>query len=256
MNRTHPLQTLQHFLWIWLTLILAFYLSWIALSQTHFLYSIWYDHGGIKENIEQYAPQNRFREGFETTDDQTRKKLFAGIVSAIHQQGQGLESLHYVDAHTQKTKTLLHHAEVTHLKDVAHLIDWLKNLGWGLLLLWGVLTSYLLKNRTVNQIIQRPLFPSRRSVIFNIGIGLAAISAGLLIIGSQRVFYQLHIWIFPAEHQWFFYYQDSLMSTMMKAPDLFAYIAVSLSGLALMLFSLLFFVLNQLDKRSSVRPLK
>jgi len=47
----------------------------------------------------------------------------------------------------------------------------------------------------------------------------------VLSLGPEKVFNQLHIWIFPDNHQWFFYYEDSLMSTMMKAPYLFAYIA-------------------------------
>ena len=232
MNTQSLIKKTQHFLWIWLTLLLGFYLSWITLSQSNFLYNIWYDHAGIKENIEEFAPKNRFRAGFETTRDDTRKTLFAGIVTSIHHQGSGLRDLNYVNAHTQQTVPLLHRAEVVHLTDVAHLIEFLKKLGWGLLLLWATLTTYLLMSKS-------PM-PSRQSAFWNIGAGLILTLAGLLTLGSKQVFYQLHIWIFPANHQWFFYYQDSLMSTMMKAPDLFAYIAASLSALAIVFFILLF----------------
>ena len=219
-------------MWIWLTLILGFYLSWITLSQSNFLYGVWYDHAGIKENIEEFASKNKFRQGFETTDDATRKALFAGIVTAIHHQGAGLSELKYLNAHSQQTLPLLHRAEIVHLTDVANLIEWLKKLGWGLLLLWASLTTYLLMKKST--------MPSKKSAFLNIGVGLIITSAGLLTLGGKAVFYQLHIWIFPANHQWFFYYQDSLMSTMMKAPDLFAYIAASLTLLGLLFFIGLF----------------
>jgi hypothetical protein len=50
----------------------------------------------------------------------------------------------------------------------------------------------------------------------------------------------MHVWVFPADHQWFFYYQDSLMSTLMKAPYLFGYIAVALVALATVFLALIF----------------
>lgn len=209
----------------------------MALSQSNFLYGIWYDHAGIAENIEAYAPKNRFRNGFETTDSDTRKALFAGIVDAIHNQGEGFKSLTYVNAYTQKTIPLLHRAEIVHLTDVANLIQFLEKLGWGLLLLWTILTTYLLMSH------QR--FASWSSALWNLGAGLVGLAGVLVFFGAKTVFYQLHIWIFPPEHPWFFYYQDSLMSTMMKAPDLFAYIALSLTLLALLFFVTLFTFFNR-----------
>jgi hypothetical protein len=223
---------LKQFLWVWLTLILSLYLSWIVLANANFLYGFWYDYAGIDENIEQYAPQNRFRDYFETTDAQTRKALFSGMVTAIHQHGQGLQDLSYPHPTKPLNIPLLHSAEVTHLTDVAHLIDFLKKIGWSLLFIWGALTTYLLMSR-------QPV-ASPKSLLLNIGIGLLTFSSPIFIFGAKQVFYQLHIWVFPADHQWFFYYQDSLMSTMMKAPDLFAYIGMSLLTLGLLLFLLLF----------------
>ncbi len=222
---------LRQFTWVWLTLILSLYLSWIILANANFGYSIWYDYAGISENIEEHAPHNRFRHHFATTDDETRKALFAGIVAAIHQQGQGLQTLSYPHPSKPVQIPLLHTAEIIHLTDVANLIDFLTKLGWGLLLIWGVLSSYLLMSR-------QP-FPSPKKSLINVGVGLFVFTIPIAIIGFKNIFYQLHIWIFPADHQWFFYYQDSLMSTMMKAPDLFAYIGLSLGGLALLLFVIL-----------------
>ncbi|MFN2223885.1 MAG: DUF1461 domain-containing protein, partial [Candidatus Promineifilaceae bacterium] len=43
-------------------------------------------------------------------------------------------------------------------------------------------------------------------------------------------------WICPPGHQWFFYYQDSLMTTMMKAPVLFAGIAAEWLVLTIAVF--------------------
>jgi hypothetical protein len=58
-------------------------------------------------------------------------------------------------------------------------------------------------------------------------------------VGWVEVFYAAHRWIFPDDHQWFFFYQESLMSTMMQAPDLFLYIGISMAILALLAFILL-----------------
>ncbi len=241
MRRSIFLLPLKQFLWIWLTLILSLYLSWIVLAKANFLYGFWYDYAGISEHIDHYAPKNRFRHDFETTDAQTRKALFAGIVKAIHHQGHGLQSLTYQD----RTKTidipLLHSAEIVHLTDVVKLIELLKKLGWGVLFIWGALSIYRLRSR-------QP-FPSPQKGLLNVTFSLFILAIPIAIFGAQKVFYQLHIWVFPADHHWFFYYQDSLMSTMMKAPDLFAYISISLLVLGILLFILivkLFHALNRI----------
>jgi hypothetical protein len=62
---------------------------------------------------------------------------------------------------------------------------------------------------------------------------LAALMVTVLLLGPNKVFYRLHPLVFPPAHQWFFYYQDSLMSTMMQAPDLFGYIAVVWAALSM-----------------------
>lgn len=60
----------------------------------------------------------------------------------------------------------------------------------------------------------------------------------LIWIGPTRVFYTLHEWVFPSDHQWMFSYQESLMTTLMKAPDLFAAIAVAV-GMGMLVIGLL-----------------
>ena len=56
------------------------------------------------------------------------------------------------------------------------------------------------------------------------------------VFGFTDIFYYLHTVVFPNNHQWFFYYQESLMSSLMKAPDLFAAIGLSLSVIAVIIY--------------------
>jgi hypothetical protein len=50
----------------------------------------------------------------------------------------------------------------------------------------------------------------------------------VILLGPTKIFYLAHEVVFPDKHQWFFYYEESLMSTMMKAPALFGPIALQL----------------------------
>jgi hypothetical protein len=65
------------------------------------------------------------------------------------------------------------------------------------------------------------------------------------------VFYGLHTWIFPPGHAWFFYYQDSLMTMMMKAPELFAYIALTLAVVSLACLMVMLWLTGRLFRRFS-----
>ena len=71
------------------------------------------------------------------------------------------------------------------------------------------------------------------------GFGALLGALMVVVIGAKDVFYALHEWVFPSDHQWFFFYQDSLMSTMMKAPDFFGYVAAALVSLALIILCLI-----------------
>ena len=64
------------------------------------------------------------------------------------------------------------------------------------------------------------------------------------VIGPQRVFYSLHEWVFLGMAPWHFYFQDSLMTTMLTEP-LFGSISILLVGTA---FAIWFF-LSVLIKR-------
>ena len=66
----------------------------------------------------------------------------------------------------------------------------------------------------------------------------------IAIIGPQKTFYQLHEWAFTEKAQWFFYYQDSLMTTLM--PEIvFADIAVLLGTVTIALWFFITLVLRR-----------
>lgn len=216
------------FVWVWLTFLLSLWLSWHLLAQTNFFYGVWHDHGGIGENIDQYGPKNKFKTGFADTSRDQRLELFAQIVDAIQNRGQGLEQIEY--AYQGQSIQLLRAPEIVHLQDVANLITTLNYSAIGMMLIWIVI-------RFCQSQSLRTLTP--RKISLSLGGGLLFFAIILMLFGPTATFYQLHIWIFPAQHQWFFFYEESLMSTMMKAPDLFGYIAVLLLGLSLILFTVI-----------------
>lgn len=220
--------------WLWapsftlMTLVLSLSLSWVVLAQVNFLYPVWHDHAGIGAGIEKYGPQNRYKIGFADTSSEQRFKLFSEINSAIHNGGDGLGEIRYSSASSEGAQQLLHRDEIVHLQDVAALIDVLRwfclfnSLFWLAFVYWGLMRGGLaLKWRA--QLISMISLVSLSSIL-------------VLALGPKRVFNQLHIWVFPDDHKWFFYYQDSLMSTMMLAPNLFAWIAISLVFLAIVFY--------------------
>ena len=46
--------------------------------------------------------------------------------------------------------------------------------------------------------------PSMRVQLASLAAVSAVIGVILAVIGPKAVFTQLHIWVFPAEHKWFF----------------------------------------------------
>jgi len=191
--------------------------GWQLLVSTDFLYPLWYDVIGIDRTIAEYGPKNRYRDHFELTTREERTRLFAAIVAGIHDGGQGLETLTYQDARGDPVAPLLRPPEITHLRDVARLVDGMYRLGIGAAMVWLIALVWLWRLRL-------PPPPLGR---YFAGLGLVAVVSMLavVVIGTKKVFYTAHTLIFPAGHQWFFYYEESLMTMLMKAPDLFAAIA-------------------------------
>lgn len=211
-------------------LIVALALSWLLLAQFNFSYGFWHDHAGIGAAIERFAPNNHHRDGFHLTTREQRLELFAGINEAIHQGGDGLAELTYqVPGHPQQS--LLREPEIVHLTDVANLISAARILVGAVALIWLGQWVYYWQSRQSPPSLSRQLLGT---VAFVALTGLVVV-----LVGPVKIFYALHIWLFPKDHQWFFYYEDSLMSTMMLAPDLFGWIAVEWTLLAIAFFVVL-----------------
>ena len=223
---------------LWLLLpaaaLAALWLAWRALAFVDFLYPAFYELLEVHAHIEHFAPQNRFRNGFAQTTRQERERLFAGIVDAIHDSGRGLETLRYHDATGRALGQLLREPEIAHLQDVARLVDLVAPVGW-IAAAW--LLAQLILIRRAGWIVPG----LGRLMAASLGVTAAGVLV-ILLIGPRQVFYAFHDWAFPPENPWFFYYQDSLMSTMMKAPQLFGAIAVALLLLALLLYAAFLYV--------------
>jgi hypothetical protein len=207
---------------LWAVLLLAavpvsLLAGWQLLRSADFLYPLWYEVIGIDHTIAEYGPMNHYREHFELTTKDERSRLFAAIVAAIHDGGRGLETLAYHDARGNPVAPLLRSPEITHLRDVARLVEWFYRLGLGAGLVWLLALAQLWR-------LCLPPPPLGRYFAV-LGLAVAVLSLGVIAVGAKKVFYTAHTLIFPAGHQWFFYYEESLMTMLMKAPDLFAAIA-------------------------------
>ena len=209
--------------------MLAVILCWALYSHVNYGYRFWYQTLGIGSHIQVYGPQNRFNAGFEQLSAEKHVEAFEQIRDAVHNGGMGLADIDYQPP-GKEPRPLLHHAEVQHLQDVADFIDRGRILFLVLLALWLPLAC-------LNIRLKSPPIRWRLGItVFTLG----AMLAWLLIAGPTQVFYQFHLWIFPADHQWFFYWQDSLMSTLMKAPVLFGGIAMVIALGALLLTPVLY----------------
>ena len=215
-----PLLLISHFL-------AAALLAWHLLAQGSFGFALAYPALNINEHIEHFGPQNRYKSGFGDTDKAEHLRLFGEIADSIQKDGEGLASITYTGPEGEPT-LLMRPPEVLHLQDVAHLVTFFYQTGLIAAVLLVLLSAYTLW--------RRPRPPRVRSVLLVLAITLAAGAILLWSLGPKTVFYRLHEWVFPPDHPWFFYYQDSLMTTLMKAPDLFGFIGALLLALTLVIW--------------------
>lgn len=223
-------------------LMFSFGLSWQVNKSVNFTYPLWYEVLDINSHINKYAPQNKYKkQNFVNTDETQHFDLFEQVVIAINNQGENLENIEYFTANKQ-TK-LFTQSEVIHLQDVSNLVDTLR-LVWLVNLLPLILLSLLY--------IQKKLYmPSSKLKVKALFASVVVVMSSFAIFGFKKIFYYLHTAVFPDNHQWFFYYQESLMSTFMKAPDLFAAIGINLLLIAIVIFSCCYYFVN---KQSSKGP--
>jgi Protein of unknown function (DUF1461) len=215
--------------------------GWQLLVSADFLYPVWYDLIGIDRTIAEYGPKNRYRDHFELTTRKERTRLFAAIVAGIHDDGRGLETLTYHDNQGNPVALLLRAPEITHLRDVARLVEWFYRIGLGATLIWLLALAQLWR-------LHLPPPPLGR-YLAGFALTAAMLALGVIAVGPTQVFYTAHTLIFPAGHPWFFYYEDSLMTMLMKAPDLFAAIAAEW----LLLTALCYWLVIWLSRRIVMR---
>lgn len=215
-------------------------LSWAILFKCNFFYSFWHDYGGLKETIEYFSPKNQHISNFENTTTTERNLVFQKISSAVHFSSDDLANISFTTKQGI-TKILLHQREVIHLQDVSKLINILMAIIALMTLVWSYLLWYFKQHAQ--------LLPSFKTQCSQLVLTIVLVLVLILTLGATEVFYWLHEVIFPAGHQWFFYYEDSLMSTLMSAPDLFGWIAIEW----LVLFITVFYLLQWLTARILTR---
>lgn len=216
-------------------------ISWHLLAQLHFAYPLGYQLLNLETHIAQYAPLNRHKEDFEFSSKEEHWRLFGEISDAIQNHGKGLADIQYTLSNGNTT-SLMHQDEIIHLQDVANLVDRFYQLGYVSIAIWIACLLIIGWKKT--------LIPSNKKVVVGFIALISAISLLVISLGAKEVFYWLHVKIFPADHKWFFYYQDSLMTTLMKAPDIFAFITVLLVFNLLILWCALTFLLTKRIARS------
>jgi len=199
---------------LWLGLLLSWWLS----ACFDYAYPFWYQALDIEGHINEYAPQNPAKPGFAQLPPEQHYRAFTQISQAVHSGGAGLTQIRYPGPAGGDIR-LLNQDEINHLRDVADLLEWLLLVSVAVALLWLPLA---LVGRWLGT-------PSRKVRLQASAVLALAVVAPLAIAGPEAVFNTLHEWIFPPEHPWFFYWQESLMSTLMKAPVLFGGLAVQIA---------------------------
>lgn len=212
-------------------------LSWHLLAQFHFAYPAGYKLLNLEHHIAEYAPLNRYKDGFEFTAPTEHWRLFGEISDAVQNSGIGLGDIRYSLQDGQSTP-LMHHAEIVHLHDVANLIN--------IFYLTGLISLVIWLTFIVVAYWQKLTPPAIQQVLAGFLVAIILLALIILFIGPTAVFYWLHVQIFPDGHQWFFYYEESLMTTLMKAPDIFAFIAVLLLLLLISLWAVSLYAINRL----------
>jgi len=191
------------------------YVSWQVLSQANFVYDQIYEHNNLEAHVNEFAPLNRNgKESFALTSKAERVRVFNDIALEINTGGSGLGSITYTPEGADASTTFLIEAERDHLQDVAILVSSLKAIG-------AVIASLLIAfyGFCWYYKVSRYQYFWRPSGIFVSLLEIAAVAALCVAItfalGPQQTFYLLHEWAFSDKEQWYFYFEDSLMTTLM-----------------------------------------
>ena len=226
-------------------LISCLYMSWQILSQANFLYDQIYDHNDLENHINEFAALSRNgKESFALTDKAERVQIFNDIAQEINTGGEGLAAISFVGIGETTSVPFLIGEERDHLQDVANLVTSLKPLGAilasALIAFYGFCWYYK---------VSRYQYFWRPSGIVILLLQIAAVAALCVAItfalGPQQTFYLLHEWAFSDKAQWFFYFEDSLMTTLM--PEVvFGNIAALIGILTIFNWLVINFILRRL----------
>jgi len=219
------------------SLLLSLWLAWQLSAQVNFLYPAWYSLLEIDQTVMQTMPKHLYKKEFIATNTQEHHRLFSEIVTSIQNHGHGLEQIRFYNPSGDELGVLLTESEVIHLQDVANLLDILDWFALVMLMFCLLVMAGLIFFRMRMPTIKR----LSMSMLVVVGLSVVAI----LLAGAKKFFYWLHTVIFPNEHQWFFYYEESLMSTLMQAPNLFAPISAMLLLLGLFIWLLHLLLLHK-----------
>lgn len=222
----------------------ALFSAWYISYHCGFFFPVIYGAENIAGHIEKFAPQNRHgRSDFALTDRDDHFRIFDEMLTAVENGGKGLGDIRYSARGTGRK--FLTMDEQIHLQDVANLLTVLRKpvyLMAGLLIL------------SASFMVSRRIRPMRLVAVFFSGAVLGIVSAcAVAVVGFVDIFYFLHELVFPAGHKWFFYYQDSLMSTMLKAPDSFAWMGGILGVISVLMFIVYYTALSRMLGRDSVQ---
>jgi len=226
-------------------LISCLYMSWQILSQANFLYDQIYDYNDLENHINEYAALNRNgKESFALTEKTERVQIFNDIAREINTGGAGLAAISFVGIGENTSIPFLIAEEHDHLQDVANLVTSLKPLGAllasALIAFYGFCWYYKV---TRYHYLWRPsdIFVS----LFQIAAVVTLCVAITFALGPQQTFYLLHDWAFSDKAQWYFYFEDSLMTTLM--PEVvFGNIAALITVLTIFNWLLINFILRRL----------
>ena len=220
------------------------FLAWKSLSTANFFFDRLYEIHAIDEQIRKYAPQNRNKTNFEITSSTEHKRIFAEIVASINSSGDGLAEIKYFSPSGEKIDTFLTKDEITHLKDVSQLLvssEQLVLILISLLVLFYGFCFYYKLSRS------RYFWKPVGTILsFSIMVlTLIFVAAIVMVIGPRPVYHILHELLFAGKGQWFFYYQDSLMTTLLPE-SLFATIAVMLVTAAFIYWMFINFIIQKI----------
>lgn len=224
-----------------LVLYFSLFAAWYAAYSNYFFFPLVYRVENIQDNVQRYAPLNTHGKndfGFVSEADQVR--IFTQMLRGVDRGSEGLAEITYPSI-TGGTKRFLTRDELLHLQDVAKLLSNIRALARPFIVLLLFVALAMIFARI------RPLYTRYMLLVSALSVG--ALSLLIKSFSFYKIFYWLHTKVFPPGHKWFFYYQDSLMTTMLKAPDSFALFGLILGGFTMVFFVLFYWLGTRLIRK-------